>query len=309
MRLKIVEFIFFANYFVGLLAIALSVETLFQLELPLNSFTYYLLLFSATVLYYTYAYAGPAGITISDNPRTEWYRQHYSFIRISQKFFFTVCIIIGTSIVLENYESILRLPLPYWILLATLPVAALLYYGLLPKSLYRLNLRNTGWLKAFVIGFVWAGCVNILPVSMVRIEYGISVSEPDFMVWLFIKNWMFCTVNAIMFDIKDYDDDANKQLKTFVVRIGLQKTIFYILIPLLMIGLISLLIFTHYKNFSTVPILINLVPFISLCFVAYSLQRPKKILYYLIVIDGLLLVKAICGISGMLFVRYFGNEL
>ena len=116
---------------------------------------------------------------------------------------------------------------------------------------------------------------------------------------------MFCTVNAIMFDIKDYEDDANRQLKTFVVRIGLKKTIFYVLIPLLLIGLISLLIFTHYKNFKTITIAFNLIPFLSLLFVAYSLQRPKKILYYLIVIDGLLLVKAVCGISGMVLMRYF----
>ncbi|WP_221390553.1 UbiA family prenyltransferase [Dyadobacter sp. NIV53] len=304
---RIVQFVFFANYFVGLLAIALSVETVFQLELPSNSFAYYLLLFSATVMYYTYAYSGPASTAASANPRTEWYRRHHSFIGISQKFLLAVFLITGTFILFENYKRIFSLGLVYWLMVAAIPIAAVLYYGLLPKSLYRFNLRNTGWLKAFVIGFVWAGCVNILPVTMVKIEHGISVSEPGFMLWLFIKNWMFCTVNAVMFDIKDYDDDANKQLKTFVVRIGLRKTIFFILIPLLLVGLISLLIFTYYKNFGIVPVLINLIPFISLLFVAYSLQRPKKILYYLIVIDGLLLVKAICGITGMLFMKYFSS--
>lgn len=302
---RIVQFVFFANYFVGLLAIALSVETVFQLELPSNSYSYYLLLFSATVMYYTYAYSGPVNTAVSANPRTEWYRRHHSFIEVSQKFLLIICLFTGALILFENYERILGLSLVYWLMLVTIPIAAILYYGLLPKSLYRFNLRNTGWLKAFVIGFVWAGCVNILPVTMVKIEHGISVSEPGFMLWLFIKNWIFCTVNAIMFDIKDYDDDANKQLKTFVVRMGLRMTIFFILIPLLLIGLVSLLIFAHYKNFGIIPVLINLIPFISLLFVAYSLQRPKKILFYLIVIDGLLLVKAICGITGMLFFKYF----
>ena len=302
---KIVQFIFFANYFVGLLAIALSVETAFQLDLPLNSWSYYILLFSATVVYYTYAYSGAANSAISDNPRTEWYRQHQVFIQNSQKLLLLICILCGIIIAGNNYKSIVNLPLLNWLALGVIPLAALFYYGLLPKSLYKFNLRNTGWLKAFVIGFVWAGCVNILPVTMVRIEHGTEISEPVFMIWLFIKNWMFCTVNAIMFDIKDYDDDNNRQLKTFVVRLGLKKTIFYILIPLLSVGLISLLIFTRFKNFGPIPILINIIPFISLLFVAYSLQKPKRILYYLIVIDGLLLVKAICGISGMLFIEYF----
>ena len=36
--------------------------------------------------------------------------------------------------------------------------------------------------------------------------------------WLFIKNFMFCTVNAIMFDIKDYAHDSNKQLTNCSVK-------------------------------------------------------------------------------------------
>ena len=62
----------------------------------------------------------------------------------------------------------------------------------------------------------------------------VPVAEPLLMLWLFVKNWMFCTVNAIMFDMKDYEDDANIELKTFAVRMGLRNTIYYILVPLLL---------------------------------------------------------------------------
>jgi 4-hydroxybenzoate polyprenyltransferase len=300
---RLVQFIFFANYFVGLLAVALSFETAFQLSLPLNSPDYYLLLFAATVMYYTYAYSVPADQPFSDNPRTNWYRNHSVFIRRSQVVLLIVCLITGGNLLVKNFTAILSLPIYYWFLIFTLPLAALLYYGLLPQSVISLNLRNTGWLKAFVIGYVWAVCVNFLPVTMVRIEQGIPIAEPDFMLWLFIKNWMFCTVNAIMFDLKDYADDANRELKTFVVRFGLRKTIFFILIPILLIGLVSLILFASYRHFGIVPILFNIIPFICLLFVAYSLHRRKRILYYLIVIDGLLLVKALCGIAGTFFIK------
>lgn len=112
---------------------------------------------------------------------------------------------------------------------------------------------------------------------------------------------MFCTVNAIMFDMKDYADDANKQLKTFVVRFGLRKTIFFVLIPILLVGLVSFLVFASYRHFGLVPVLFNLLPFLCLLVVAYSLHQRRNILYYLIVIDGLLLVKALCGIAGTFF--------
>ena len=163
-------------------------------------------------------------------------------------------------------------------------------------------MRSTGWFKAFVIGFVWACCANVLPLIMLKIETGIGYHDSVLWTWLFIKNWMFCTVNAIIFDIKDYPTDANRHLRTFVVRYGLRKTIFQILIPLLVVGLISLGIFASYKGFGLPQVLCNVLPFILTIYIAYSMHVRKNILYYLIVIDGLILFKAICGIIGMQFV-------
>jgi 4-hydroxybenzoate polyprenyltransferase len=299
---KIVKFIFFGNYFIGILAIALSIETSFQLRLPFNSVPYYLLLFCGTIMYYSYAYSGLPQSFSFTNARSDWYRQHHAFVKWSQLFFLTAFVGLGSWLLIKNWENLLHLSLVYWLICLSIPIAALLYYGLMPKSFLPLNLRNTGWLKAFVIGFVWACCVSLLPIVLLQLERGVYNADPILIGWLFIKNWMFCTVNAIMFDLKDYVDDSNKQLKTFVVRFGLHNTINFILIPLLLIGICFLFAFTHYRHFSFLPILFNLIPFILLLMVAYSMHRKKSILFYLIVIDGLLLVKAICGIVGMQFV-------
>ncbi|TLU99100.1 UbiA family prenyltransferase [Dyadobacter luticola] len=301
---RIVSFIFFANYFVGLLAVALSVETAVQLGLPFNSVGYYLLLFAATVFYYTFAYSVPETQQVSANPRTEWYRTHASFIRRSQAVLLVFCVGMSAWFLVKYFSKILTLPVYYWLLLAGVTLAAVLYYGLLPQSFIKLNLRRTGWFKAFVIGFVWAGCVNLFPITMLKLEKNIVIQEPLIVLWLFIKNWMFCTVNAIMFDIKDYDDDANIELKTFAVRFGLRSTIFYVLIPLMLVGIVSFLVFASYRHFSLVARFFNMIPFLGMLLVAFSLQKPRKILYYLIVIDGLLLLKAVCGMAG----SYFGGH-
>ncbi|MCF0058010.1 UbiA family prenyltransferase [Dyadobacter sp. CY356] len=298
---KFVEFIFFGNYFVGLLAVALSLETAFQLQIHFNSTLYYVLLFLGTVMYYTYAYSGITSANNSINPRTIWYAGHHNFIRWSQPVLLCLCTILSLVLLFRYYENILHLPITYCIVVGVICLAAILYYGLIPKSFIKINLRNTGWLKAFIIGLVWACCVNLLPLVVLQIERGAYYVDPVFALWLFMKNWMFCTANAIMFDLKDYEDDSNHQLKTFVVRYGLQKTIFYVLIPLLGIGVISLLFFAHFRHFKTIILLFNLTPFIFMLIVARSMLRHKNILYYLIVIDGLLLVKAICGIVGSQF--------
>ncbi|MFT3749930.1 MAG: UbiA family prenyltransferase [Agriterribacter sp.] len=296
---KAVQFIFFANYFVGLLAVMLAVETCVQLQLPFSSPAFYIFLFFATVLYYTWAYIlPPAGIAV--NPRTAWYKAHTGYIVRTQILFIVIIAIALSVLIIENFNQLHFLSIYDWIILSSIPLTGILYYGLLPRSILNSNLRNTGWIKPFVIGYVWAGWIFFLPVMMAKMEENIQPNA-TFMLWLFIKNWMFCTVNAIMFDIKDYADDSNKQLKTFVVRFGLRKTIFVILIPLLAVGVISFLIFAVQNHFSLSRIIFNLIPFACLLYVSLSLQQRKSILYYLIVIDGLLLIKAVCGICGIIF--------
>lgn len=303
MGLRVLRFIFFGNYFIGLLAIALTIESTLQLKVPFNSLSYYVLLFLAPIVYYTYAYMGAKDSQGSQNPRTQWYAKHRVFVLWSQLIFSAICGILIAYIMVNDYRAILHLPIEYWITVGVIVAMAILYYGLVPVFFFNLNLRNTGWLKPFIIGFVWAATANLLPLIMLKIQSDVDVAKTTFWYFLFVKNWMFCTVNAIMFDMKDYAIDSNNQLKTFVVRIGLKKTIFYVLVPLLITGAISLLIFAYIMQFPLPRLAFNLLPFLLTGIVAYSMNKRKKIFYYLIVIDGLILVKAVCGILGMWLIQ------
>jgi hypothetical protein len=193
---RLIQLIFFGNYFVGILGIALSLETSVQLRLPFNSIAYYLLLFCATVMYYTYAYIGVLQSSSTDNLRASWYARHRTFTRYSQWFFLTMCVMLaGVMLARDRSDDALAC-----VVLAdsgVILLSCVLYYGLLPRSVFKLNLRNTGWLKAFVIGFVWAGCVSLLPIVVLQVENTVYTVDPLLMIVLFIKNWMFCTVNAI----------------------------------------------------------------------------------------------------------------
>lgn len=297
---KLTRFTFFGNYFIGVLAIALSIEGNLQLGLHLNSVPYYILIFCAPVVYYTHAYMGATRFTRSSNPRVAWYIKHQYFVKWSQWILSILTLLTFLYLFVNNLNTILLLPWQYWLGVTTILLIAFLYYGLLPAYFFNLNLRNTGWLKPFIIGFIWACTANVLPLMLLEIEQGTTFPVGVFWLWLFVKNWMFCTVNAIMFDIKDYEIDANKELKTFVVKFGIHKTIFFILIPLLAIGMLSLVAFTTYEQFPIAQVLMNLIPFVLTLVVAFSLNLKKPILYYLIVIDGLILVKACCGIAGTL---------
>lgn len=112
---------------------------------------------------------------------------------------------------------------------------------------------------------------------------------------------MYITMLCILFDIKDYAMDYNAELKTLVVKLGLRRTIFYFIIPLCVVGLGSFLVYAIARDFSLLKILINIIPFVLIIIVSYSMHHRRSIFYYLIIIDGLMLAKALCGITAMTF--------
>jgi 4-hydroxybenzoate polyprenyltransferase len=295
----LIAYIFFSNYFYGLCAVALSIEASLQQRIPLNSVSFYVFIFAVTALYYTKAYITEKRKN-KGNPRSEWYWENRNFVAGSQIFLTAICVIYGAVILYRHYEFILHLPWLNWMLMLAFPFVASLYYGVNHQRLGRLNLRNVGWLKPFLIGFVWAGLVNIYPMMFFDIEHEFDYVPDIIGILLFIKNFMFVAVLCIMFDIKDYAADHNLQLKTFVVKVGLRKTIFMILIPLSLLGLSSFILYGIIRHFSIVKIGLNVIPFLLLISVAYSLHKRKSIFYYLIVIDGLMFVKALCGITAMM---------
>lgn len=316
MKKKLTEFLFFGNYFYAICTVALSMEASLQQGVPLNTPAYYILLVSGTIVYYTYAYMGELNLfgalskkslprtahTTNSyyNKRTNWYIRNYILTNITQLIFALIALGAAIYLVVKEFHEIFSLHPDEWFMLLAVPFVAFFYYGNDYFPFIKINLRKTGWLKPFIIGFVWAGAVTIYPVMFYKWQinqhYEISVMS----VWLLIKNWMYISVLCIMFDIKDYADDYNRHLKTFVVRAGLRRTIFRILLPLIAVGLIALWGFATSRHFDLPRTLFNTIPFILLLTVAYSLHKRKPILFYLIVIDGLMLLKGICGILAYL---------
>ena len=134
----IIKFIFFGNYFVGFLAVALSIETSAQLRIPFNSILYYLLLFCGTVMYYTYAYTGVLQSRSSTNLRSQWYIQHQTLVRFSQLTLLAACIVLGSIMMVRDFKDLLDLSLVYWLIVIAIFFASMLYYGLLPKSIFKI---------------------------------------------------------------------------------------------------------------------------------------------------------------------------
>lgn len=299
---RIIRSYFFSNYFYGCCVVALSIETNFQLGVTLNNPIYYLLLFTGSVWYYTKSYTSEASYS-QPNQRAYWYKTHKKEVYYSQLILLITSFLAGTIILYQNWDAMHALRFSEWFLILIFPTTALLYYESISPKHPTHNLRSIGWLKPFVISFVWTGVVSIYPLLFNSMENGVNF-DPNRLTWMFfLKNFIFISILCILFDIKDYAADHNSQLKTFVVRLGLRKTLFFIILPMALMGFFSYLLFTLNRHFPLIRILINSIPFILLIIVTWSMQRRKSILYYLAVIDGLMLIKATCGIIGMLLLK------
>jgi hypothetical protein len=298
---RLIRPLFFGNYFYGICAVALSVESSLQQELPLNGPVYYLLIFCATVVYYTQAYLLTETSGNHHNARAEWYARHQHSMRLSQRVLGGLIVLCLAYYLLTALKPLMHLSLSGWILAGIFPCCSLLYYGVESRYFGRITLRAVGWLKPFLIGFTWSGLVTIYPVIFDSISRELSFS-PDFVtLFLFIKNMMFISILCILFDIKDYAMDYNNHLKTLVVNLGLRKTIFYIILPLCITGLFAFWLYASARGFPYPRIFINTLPFICIILVSYSMHIRRSIFYYLIIIDGLMLIKALCGITAALF--------
>jgi len=295
---KIAEFIFYGNYFYGICVVAQAVEATLQQGYPLNGWLYYFLAFIATVFYYNYPYVRKYPAESTD-PRTLWYKKYYRLVQWNQRCF---AFILAVSLILFLYHyhaSILKANLIHWLLVLIFPAVAVMYYGLNVFSA-KYNLRKIGWLKPFIIGFIWAGMVSVYPILFQNIIKGEPYLYTSIGALLFLKNLMYISVLAMMFDIKDYAADSKNQLNTFAVKLGLRKMIFYIFLPLPVLGLLTFLSYATLHHFHLLKMVLIMIPFFLLIAAGFSLRKRRTLMYYLMVIDGLMVVKAAFGIVAML---------
>ncbi|HQP76152.1 MAG TPA: hypothetical protein PL069_02025 [Saprospiraceae bacterium] len=294
------ESVLFGNYLVGTLAVGLCIETAFQVSLPFAAWSDYLIIFFLPIAYYTYAYLKVGKEAPDENPRSRYYVRNAKVLWQWEVGMMGI-VLLATFIPLISGKFYLsNISWPWYLLSGTTFCMALFYYGLISRKYFGFDIRQSHWLKSFIIGWVWGYFSTALPVIFLNAR-GISIDLDIYLwLWFFIKNWMFCTVNSIMFDIKDYPTDLNARLRTFVVSFGIRRTIYRILFPLLLAGMISFSLFAREMNFSLARYLFNLLPFLATMAIAFSMLRPRSIFFYLVIIDGVLIFKALCGIIGAL---------
>jgi len=189
------------------------------------------------------------------------------------------------------------------LLIAAFPVAAG-WYTFTPSLLRIKKIRQVGAIKPFIVGATWAGWVTIYPVfiwQVQRVQPFTVPLLPLFILWL--QNFLFFSINAIIFDVKDYRTDALHQLKTYPVILGVRNTFRFIIFPLILLNLVIFFLFQGLQHFTVLQTSIQTVPYLLLIFVVARYRQGRRVLYYLAAVDGLVFLKALCGITSILLIK------
>jgi hypothetical protein len=289
--MPLLRFLFFGNYFYGFCAIAMMIETCTIFKLKLPPVLFLLLVFMAVVWFYTKAYILQNQTSLA-NKRTSWYLQNRKLVLNTQMSFVIAMPVLGVLLLPNIYKSLQLLTLVHWLFISIPLVLALGYYGINNK----INLRRFLILKPVSIAIIWSFIASFLPIIYHQLQNNQSILFSNGNLIWSVVNFLFMLALAIMFDIKDFAADANAPIKTFVTKFGLSNTIYKIILPICCLLFIAFLVF--FTTFFKISILlfVNIIPYILLLITCLSLQKPKSIFYYLIVIDGLMFVKSIITI-------------
>ena len=285
-----------SNHFYGIAASLLTIETTMLILNQLPSFFLVAFIYIGTLVYYTYAYFNETSTGLY-NERSKWYQSNKGYLKIRQIFLILLCISIGVF-KLQLIEIFILLSIGLKLILCIALVIILLYYYA-HKIFKRGNLRKKGLLKSMSIAWVWVVVCFILPI-VIQSQGKYNFSAHYALVHL-LQLYLFILILAILFDIKDINRDNDENIKTLVAKYGIKPIMYTFIFPLVLVYLWVSFFFLFRLHKSFVYFLTPLLISLLIVMVSYLVQKRKTIHENILLIDGLILFKALLGILLLLF--------
>ncbi len=258
--------------FISLCTVALCLETSLLLDLPFNSFYFYLTVFSATLGQYNIHYY----IKRSADPGSDRF-----FWSIQHKKIHLILNIVGAIGLIIGFWGMR--PQKY-IVLGVIAVITILYsFPFLPFKRKR-RLKDFGLLKILTLSFVWTLITVWFPVV------SISPITKEVQV-VFIQRFVFIFILCLPFDIRDMKNDQLEGIRTIPNSIGKKNTFLLANFSLLIFLILSFLHFRMSQEFW------EFIAMLASAIVTYFMidlsRRKTSDLYYLSAIDGMMMLQPV----------------
>lgn len=265
--------------FISLCTVGLCMETSLLLGLPLNSFYFYLLVFSATLGQYNLHYyikrdANP------DSDRFFWSLQH-------RKVHLVLNLLGAAGLI----TGLFHLNPGNFMVLAIIAVITILYSLPILPFKKKKRLKDFGLLKILILSYVWALITVWFPVvSLTRITH-------DFQL-IFLQRFVFMFALCLAFDIRDVLSDGKNGIHTLPVSLGIKKSYLIINGSLVLFLVLSILHFRASHQFMQLNAMI--LSALATYFIIEYAKNKNSDMLYLACVDGMMLLQAILVAVGSL---------
>lgn len=286
----ILHFIVYSNAFIGLCAMALSLETFVLFDLPFSINWYLLLIFLCTLFIYSLHYYVKS-FTKKNDSRLQWCRNNRALLRLIV--FTSALLCIGIAII--HYRSLFLATGQFNVYNLTcflfISVLSLAYsYPILPGQ--KKSLRRVGWLKMASLSFIWSFATVIVPLLLAGSDQPKLISRIDIAA-LFTHRFLFIASLGFLFNILDYEEDKKDGITTAAVWLGPAKSLSTGKWLTISTGLISSGWLIHQFNLYRPAFYAALAFPVILLFLSFS--NPYKSNNEAVIVlryDGLMIVKA-----------------
>lgn len=284
MMRKALGLFFFANISVGIVSVALTIETLLLLHIPVSVTPMMLVIFFATLFEYSFHQILPINFSLrtdlpSAEPRTG--RQTIGLClkqMIGHKIFITVLILSVIGLLIFG----LMLPARVMPLLFLSGLITLAYSLPLLKTQKKfITLKELPAVKTFISSLLWALVTVVLPLVYRESE----IFDMKVML-LFAQRFFFIFSVCMIFDIRDMERDKNSGVKTLAVIMGERQALYSANLALFCFVLLVVV-----QGGVCADCIISAVPMLLSAAIAFYFINSKKIkampYYYKGFIDGL----------------------
>ena len=272
------DFLLFSNIFIALGAVAQGLVTYHLLGYS-PSIGVLVFLFFSTLLIYNLSILiqKPKNHLQSKYKRVKWIFGHYR-LNISITLI-AILVLIGLFFLMSWRSQLLLVGLAILSLGYALPLFSL--------NGKKFGLRKIPGLKLFLIAFVWALSVVVLPIFELYSSFAFEISNKDIAI-LTLKRFLFVAAITIPFDIRDIFQDKAFELKTIPTIFGVKKA--YLLCQFMLISYLILLFLFQSKGLNT--------DFFALFFTTiltgwliFKSKWKKNEYYYFLYLDGTLILQ------------------
>lgn len=247
-------------------------ETNLLLGVPLNSFYFYLVVFSATLGQYNIHYF------IKDTANTNSDRFLWSETHRQWHLLLNVAGALGLII------GLLHLNVRHFMVLGIVMLITVLYsFPFLPFRKKK-RLKDFGLLKILTLTYVWTLITVWFPLA------NLTRITSDFQL-VFAHRFVFMFALCLAFDIRDMEADGQEGIRTIPVKFGKKWSYIGIYLSLLVFVALSVFYFKRSLDFMSLNAMI-LSAIATYFVVEYSKSRQTDMVY-LAGIDGMMLLQAI----------------